>query len=171
MELSSENDWTNQVKEDLSDFAISDDFSIIKSKSINSFKKLVKVQAAKYELARLLKVKSPHTKMDNLSYNKLELQEYLKLKNCNSAQAKIMFRYRCRMANFGENFRGPRGPQVCPLCSNHLDNQQQSFVCPKVKESVEVKVEYSNIFRKNIPAELFRVLEEIESVRKDFMEK
>ena len=29
--------------------------------------------------------------MDNLSYNKLELQEYLKLKNCNSTQTKIIF--------------------------------------------------------------------------------
>ena len=145
--------------------------SSIKSKSSKAFKKLVKVQAGNYELTRLLKVKTPHTKMDNLSYNKLKLQEYLKLKNCNSAQAKIMFRYRCRMANFGENFRGPRGPQICPLCSNHLDNQQQSFVCPKVKESVEVNVDYSNIFQKNIPAKLFHVLEEIESVRKDFIEK
>ena len=142
------NDWTNQVKEDLSDFAINDDLSFIKSKSINSFKKLVKAQAAKYELTRLLKVKAPHTKMDNLSYNKLELQEYLKLKNCNAPQAKIMFRYRCRMANFGENFRGPRGPQICPMCSNHLDNQHLSFVCPKVQASVEVDVDYANIFKR-----------------------
>ena len=75
------------------------------------------------------------------------------------------------MANFGEHLRGPRGPQICPLCSNHLDNQQLSLVCPKVKESVEVNIDYSNIFQKNILAKLFHVLEEIESVRKDFIEK
>ena len=117
------NDWINQIKTDLADFGISNDLSFIRSKSIGWFKKLEKSRAQEYELNRLNKVKSSHSKMDNLSYNKLELQEYLKLKNCNSTQAKIMFWYRCRMANYGENFRRPRGPQMCPLRSTHLDNQ------------------------------------------------
>ena len=51
----------------------------------------MKVRAQEYELNRLNKVKSSNSKMDNLSYNKLELQEYLKLKNCNSTQTKIIF--------------------------------------------------------------------------------
>ena len=49
------------------------------------------MRAQEYDLNRHNKVKSPHSKMDNLSYNKLESQEYLKLKNCNSTQAKIIF--------------------------------------------------------------------------------
>ena len=69
------------------------------------------------------------------------------------------------MANYGENFRGPRGPQMCPLCLNHLDNQPQGFTCQKVLEKLKIDIDYSNIFKKNIPAELFKLLEEIEAVR------
>ena len=60
------NDWTNQVKTDLADFGISNDLSFIRSKSIGGFKKLVKVRAQEYELNRLNKVKSSHSKMDKL---------------------------------------------------------------------------------------------------------
>ena len=85
-----------------------------------------------FELKRLLHMKSTHSKMSSLEYNKLELQEYLKLETCNAAQAKVMFKFRCRMANFSENFRGPQGPKPCILCGVHLDNQETSFECVKV---------------------------------------
>ena len=68
-----------------------------------------------------------------------------------------MFWYRCRMANYGENFRGPRGPQMCPLFLNHLDNQPQWFSCQKVIEKLKIDIDYSNILKKNIPAELFQL--------------
>jgi hypothetical protein len=66
--------------------------------------------------------------MDNLHYNKLAMQQYLKLNNCNAVQAKVMFKFRCRMANFTENFRGPNGPQACQLCGLHLDQETKKPV-------------------------------------------
>jgi hypothetical protein len=44
-------------------------------------------------------------------------------------------------------------------------NQETSFQCPKVKDKVEVNMEYSKIFHKKIEARLFQILIEITSIR------
>ena len=72
-------DWALQVKKDLSDFKIEPNLSNLKKKSINSFKKFVKLKAHEFEFSRLMQAKMGHSKTDNLSYSKLELQKYLKL--------------------------------------------------------------------------------------------
>ena len=77
-ENSLKNDWTLQVREDLEDLCIPVDLEFIKSKSQDSFKRLVKVKAREYALDELNKVKTGHSKMDNIYYPKLEMQHYLK---------------------------------------------------------------------------------------------
>ena len=42
--------------------------------------------------------------MSDLNYSKLELQEYLKLNTMSKEAAQTVFRYRVRMANYGETF-------------------------------------------------------------------
>ena len=161
------NDWTIQVREDLAEFGISDNLDVIKSKSIVSFKKLVKVKASEFEYNKLQKIKSSHSKMDNLKYSKLEMQDYFKLENCTASMARLMFKFRCRMADFDENFRGGLGPRPCRLCGLHLDNQETSFQCPTVTQQLEIKMEYSKIFLKKIPAEIFETILRITEIRDD----
>lgn len=48
--------------------------------------------------------------MKNLLYTSFKMQDYLQLKNMNPSQAKAMFKFRVRMAPFGENFRGGQAP-------------------------------------------------------------
>ena len=50
----------------------------LRSKSINSFKRIVKIKTKEYALNYLLELKSKHTKLDNLVYTELRLQKYLK---------------------------------------------------------------------------------------------
>ena len=66
------NDWTTQVRKDLEDFGIPEDLDFIKSKSKDSFKKLVKIKAADYALHELNRMKASHSKMDNIFYTKLQ---------------------------------------------------------------------------------------------------
>ena len=164
------NDWTNQVREDLLEFGISENLEVIKSKSIISFKKLVKMKASEFEYNKLQKIKSSHSKMDNLKYSKLEMQDYFKLENCTADMAKLMFKFRCRMADFEENFRGALGPRPCQLCGLHLDNQETSFQCPEITKQLEIKVEYSKIFQMKIPVEIFETISRITAIR-DEMKK
>ena len=72
-------DWTNQVKKDLAEFKIDLNLFEIEKKSIESFKKFVKVKALEYGFCRLMKIRMRHSKMDNMNYTKFELQKYLKL--------------------------------------------------------------------------------------------
>ena len=77
--------------------------------------------------SRLMLLMQTHSKMSDLNYSKLEIPEYLKLEQINTINtqgAQTLFKYRVRMANFSENFRGKNGPSACPLCGNHLDNQK-----------------------------------------------
>ena len=157
------NEWTNQVKTDLIDFQIPVDLEFLKTKSSNAFKNFVKVKVRKYEYERLMEIKTVKckSKMKNLYYSELKIQEYLELKEMNARQAKILFKFRVRMAPFGENYKGGLDTPPCPLCSSHPDTQSESFQCLKMKKLIDVKGEYSEIFGIHFPAELINTIENI----------
>ena len=166
------NDWTLSVKQDLADFGIEVNLSNIKRKSEASFKNYVKLKAYEYEFNQLMKIKGTHSKLDNLWYSRLEMQNYLKLGNMNNYQAQTLFRYRVRMANYGENFRGKKEVILCPLCSKHLDGQQISFEnCQVLKENIKMTGNYSQIFNPSVPQELVIILVQIEKFRAENNEK
>ena len=101
------NDWTVTVRQDLSDLKIEENLSFFKSKSSESFKIIVKRKIMEFEFERLMNLKDREnrSKMNDLSYTKLEMQNYLMLENINKAGAQTLFKYRVRMANFGEDYR------------------------------------------------------------------
>ena len=82
------NDWTNLVKKDLVDFKIDMNLSNIKNLSEWAFKNRVRKQAYEYEFNQLMKIKQEHTKLDDLTYSKLEMQNYLKLENFKQLEPK-----------------------------------------------------------------------------------
>ena len=51
------NDWTMEVKKNLIEFGIPQDFEFLKSKSSYAFQNLVKKKGREFEFKRLLKVK------------------------------------------------------------------------------------------------------------------
>ena len=157
------NDWTCQVRLDLADFCLPEDLDFIKSKSEYSFKRIVKVKAMEYSISELNAMKG--SKMENTFHSKLEIQSYLKLQKITPDDAKLIFSYRSRMAKFSENFRGPAGPKLCPLCLTHLDNQQMSFSCPKIKPNLNTKGKYETLFRSEIPLETIENLRMISKIR------
>ena len=164
-------DWTEQVKSDLSDLDLPCSFEYMKSKSKKAFKKTVKRKATEYALKVLLKKKSSHSKMEKLNYKELKLQEYLKDGNLSQAEMKTTFRYRTRMENFGENYRGGRSQVVCPLCGTHLDNQQLSMQCPVIKKNVTVKGDMADIYKEDINIETIKTISKISEFRKEIENK
>ena len=164
----SKNDWTQLVQQDLIDFNIEANLSSIKSKSEWAFKNLVRRKAREYEFGELMKMKQPHTKLDDLRYTKLEMQSYLKLENMHTFGAQTLFKYRTRMANYGENFRGMRDPVTCGLCKTHLENQKMCFEnCPVLKENISIHGEYNQIFGASVPSSLVNTLMDIDKFREE----
>ena len=156
-------DWVEQVKEDLSDFGLPKDLEILESKSEFSMKNLVKKKAKEYELRSLVLLQG--SKMENLVYKKLELQEYLELGNMDANLARTVFRFRVRMAQFSQNFPGQGPPKPCPLCGTHWDTQSMAFQCSKVKEKMQIREKYEDIFKPEVSNELAQVLQTIVEMR------
>ena len=101
--------------------------------------------------------------MNNLYYSELKIQEYLKLKIMTVEEAKLVFKFRTRQAEFSENFRGKNGPINCKLCDNHL----MSFQCSIIKSKFNLKGKYEDIFEENISREVVKSLKFINSYREE----
>ena len=108
------------------------------------------------------------SKMKNLEYSELRMQEYLELRTMNKRQAFILFKFRVRMTPFGENFWAGVEKTVCPLCSLHVDSQEESFHCAKLRLIMEVKGKYSQVFGSKFPQELVQTLVNIYHFRDEY---
>ena len=162
-------DWTLQVTQDLKDFGIPEGFEFIRSKSINSFKRLVKIKAKEYTLQYLLNLKAKHTKMDDLAYTELKMQKYLKNEDIPVNEAQNLFRFRTRAAHFKGNYGDRYENKACPLCSVHMDTQSHSMQCPKVNEKIDIQGKYSDIFREKIPTNISKTLQKISKLRENYI--
>ena len=132
---------------------------------------LLKLKASEYEFRKLMELKQKHSKMDSLNYSRLEMQKYLKLENCDAKGARTLFKYRTRMALYGENVRQNDTPVSCPLCDQHLDNQAMAFNnCQVTKLNVQIQGQYTDIFKQTIPKMLVKTLQQIDEFRKENIE-
>ena len=99
------------------------------------------------------------------------MQNYLKLENLNNSQAQTLFRYRVRMAKFGENFREKKISVLCPLCFKHLDSQKMSFEnCSILKKNVKISGNYQQIFKSSVPTDTVESLVQIDKFRDENFE-
>jgi hypothetical protein len=154
-------DWTEQVKQDLEDFELSSDLGWIKSHSKNKFKKLVKKHGRVYAHNQFMKKKGKHSKLDNLTYNKLEAQNHLQRTDCTVKQAKILMLYRARMANHGNNYQQTDDSLECKLCGNHPDLQEDIYECEFNKDNIRLIGSYYDMFKEKVNIEVIKTLEKI----------
>ena len=71
---------------------------------------------------------------------------------------------------FSENFISGKEPQMCPLCLWHLDTQENSFNCTKMKNAFQMNGKYQEIFSSNISMELAKTLANIYTFRKEYQD-
>ena len=160
-------DWVLDVQENLVEFDLPTRLVDIQTMSKYKFKNLVKERAKQYELKQLLEISKEKSKMKNLTYTELKIQDYLLLKTMNTSEAKSLFKFRLRMAPFGENFRGGQKSVFCPLCKVHPDGQSDSFECTEMKKVINIKGDYMKIFAPNIPEELVKTIHNIYNFREE----
>ena len=154
-------DWCIQTRLDLADFKIQEDLDWLKSKSKYAFKKLVKTKAKEYALNNFLEKKESHSKLKDLWYCDLELQDYLKLNTMSAEEAKTVFSYRTRSAQFSDNYRGSGGLSPCPLCLLHLDCQAMAFQCSVIRGETKIEEYYEKIFETSVSNTLAKTLVKI----------
>ena len=165
------NEWTEQAKKDLADFDLPVDLSTIKNMPKYTFKQLIKRKSKEFAFMSYLEKKEKHSKLENLFYCDLKMQSYLNEEGINKVEKQTLFSYRCRMANYGENFRGKNNTTICPLCENHPDSQKWAFQCKHIKENVNIQGKYSNIFSDSITKETVKTFCEIIQFRTEYLEQ
>ena len=162
-------DWTLQVSKDLEDFDIPVDLTFIQSKSKFSFHNLVKRKAKEHAFFTYLEKKATHSKLDGLFYSDLKLQDYLKSNMLTPYEAKTVFSYRVRAANYSANYVGTGGLSPCPICHFHLDCQQMAFNCSVIRENVNIFGKYESIFQDSVEKQTGETLVKIDKFRAEFL--
>ena len=81
-----------------------------------------------------------------LYYLELKLQEYFKIPGIKTKEMLNLFKWRVRMAPFGENYRKKDEHIVCPLCFNHLDNQPTFLHCAAIRNKIPTTMEIEDIY-------------------------
>ena len=107
--------------------------------------------------------------MSDLYYKELKLQNYFTIEGIHSEQALNLFKWRVKMAPFGENFRGKEELKLCPLCHSHLDSQNLSFQCKKMNNAMEIKCQPNSIYFNNIEITTAETITKMEKVREKLL--
>ena len=136
-------DWICQVLDDMKEFDISCSFDYMKSMSKLSFKTIVKKRAIEFAFRKYRKSKLLHSKMHNLKYDELKIQDYFTDENLSNNEKITIMRWRILCEDFGENYKGGRQSVLCPLCMGHKDGQLESFTrCDFITHRIRFRGQY-----------------------------
>ena len=122
---------------DLSALNLPCELSTICCKSTLSWKALVKRQVNIFEFKELSNLMSNMSKLKELTYKELKMQNYML--EFDSKLAKLILRYRIRMSNYSGNFKGKGQVKKCPVCKLHGDHQHLAFQCKYQTDFFTVK--------------------------------
>ena len=118
-----------------------------------------------YAFKKLTAKQSKHSKMKNVHYETIDMQKYL-TSELKVSEKRMIFKFRVRMAKFGENYRGGEKAKICPLCHLHLDNQEMSFQCPIIRKEINIQGNINDIYRTFINKETVHTIMKISELRK-----
>ena len=81
-------------------------------------------------------------------------------------------KFRTRMADFGVSYRAGYDAFLCPLCLEHLDNQQNSLTkCKSIQDELKFKNDISDIYSNEITDETIQIINSIIKIRKKLIER
>ena len=109
--------------------------------------------------------------MENINYEDFKIQRYFTREDIKIEQKKIIFKFRTRMAKFGQNYRGGKEKIVCPLCESHLDNQELSYICPVIRNEFKISGSSSDIYSEEIHKNTVETIEKIVEIRKSMLDE
>ena len=139
-----EGDWWLTIQNDLCEFGL-DHYSLndIQQMKKEKFKEIVKEKCTKSAFDYLISEKQKQTKMENLNYVELKMQNYLKSNEIFIRKKKVLYKFRTRMINVGYNY----GRKIkCSLCGISDDTQHHLFQCNKLETT---DFNYMDIFGSN----------------------
>ena len=103
-----------------------------------SFKKLVKEKTEKAAFKYLITEKEKQTKISNIEYKKLRIQEYLG-SGCGSVKlAKVIFKARSQTLDIKTQRKWKYADNLCTGCSVKEETGQEILVCEQFNDKTEL---------------------------------
>ena len=137
--------------------------------SKTSFKALVKKKALQYAFSKLTEKKNAYKKLENLVYDRLEPQSYLNDEKITLEEKKLIFQFRTRMINVGNNYKAGRSSVICPLCSLHFDSQDDLLLCPAIRSKIKTTENLNDIYESSISMKSVKLLKEVMNLRENLL--
>ena len=147
-----ENDFSEIVRKDMADLDINSyTDKDIASMSKFKWKKIVKSSIKTTALKYLLEESNGKSKMENLTYDCLQLQEYLKSSTMSKTRKLLALKLRCRMTPVANN----QGQKIkCKLCDMGSDDQPHLINCVLLKlrcpDILSSQEEYKDLFGSDV---------------------
>ena len=182
MESRTKGEWFDTV---LTDFSIINEVfeeDVITARTKDQHKIWVKKAIKKVAFKELLDAKDGHSKVQNIEYDKFEIQPYLVHPSFSSKQSSQLFKLRTKTENFRANFSSQFGGDVdrlkCQLnCedTHAKDSQEHILTCSRLQHMLSEDdkcVEYSHIFgniekQKNATVLFMKLIEERDNILDD----
>ena len=156
-----------EVRRNLDEFNLRCDLEWIASKPKESFKKLVKAKANEYAFTQMNMKKNSYKKLENVKYSELKMQSYLSNELLSLEEKRTIFKFRSRMADFGDNFKAGRTFTICPLCKLHFDSQLLCLQCPAIKKvlGVDANLNIDDVYSDYVSVKSARILVQVVNER------
>jgi hypothetical protein len=142
-------DWVTSVKKDLRKLNIKFTMNEIKNMSKFTFKQITK-EACEQAALKNLKMQIK-TKGNKISYEQLEMQNYLKAdSDLNLEEKKMTFKIRTEMTDLKMNMKNKHEKYTCVACEikDEITNETQEhvYICKNINKEEMAKCEFNEIF-------------------------
>ena len=146
------NDWILTIQENLEELSIYLDLDEIASLSTGCFRSFVYKKIEVRVLNYLNEIKLTHSKVRNIQYKSLKLQNYFLPRNqINIQLSKFIFHAKTRMLKFRYNFKKKyeNKDKKCPLDCGSEDTQEHLLFCSEIVDCLVPAVDtpkYEDLF-------------------------
>ena len=106
--------------------------------------------------------------MENLEYKEFEPQPYLKDEDITTKMDNNIFKFRTKMLNFKENFKGTEETLECPMCKQHTDSQNEMEKCEELSRVIKNIEQCNNLYRDSSNVEAAKTLENVLKHRESY---
>ena len=160
------NDFVQTCQKYLETLDIKLTFENIKEMSEYKFKKIVKEKTCQAAFKYLMEQKNTpgkHTKIKNIEYKQLCMQEYLLEGNFNTEISKLIFKMRGKTLDIKEHKKWKYENNLCVGCGKNAESEVELLSCPGFCEKEEDNygnLSYSVVFGHNV-SDMVKVAKEI----------
>ena len=134
-------DWICTVQQNIKDLGLEETFQEIRNMKKSTLKRMLNIAITKKAFERLLEMKEKHSKLKNVKYSNLKMQNYLKPSRVKSTQNEIetIFKMRSRITDVKLNFRRKYENLDCRACNQEEESQIHLYECLEILKNKQLK--------------------------------